>query len=73
MAHYVGYGWACCWRDALAGCLSSVVLCISDLGEKFSGPEILEHVRLWLRIFGNTRISWEDSVNTRCEALVTHS
>ena len=73
MAHYVGYGWPCCWRDALAGCLGSVVSYISDLGEKFCGPEILEHVSLWLRIFGNTRISWEGSVNVRCEALLTHS
>jgi hypothetical protein len=46
---------------------------ISDLGEEFSGPEILVHVSLWLRIFGNKGISWEGSVNTRCEALVTHS
>ena len=31
---------------------------IPDLGEKFSGPEILVHVSLWLIIFGNTKISW---------------
>jgi hypothetical protein len=57
--------------------LSSVVSYIgeniSDLGEKFSGPEILAHVSLWLRIFENTRISLEGSVNTRSEALVTYS
>ena len=77
MAHYVGYGWACCWRDALASCLNSVVSYIgeniSDLGEKFSDPEILVHVSVWLRIFGNARISWYGSVNTRSKSLVTHS
>lgn len=66
-----------CWRDALAGCLSSLVSYIgeniSDLGEKFSGPEILVHVSSWLKIFGNTGINLEGSVNTRREALVTHS
>jgi len=63
MAHYVGYGWACCWRETVTGCLSSFVSYIGenicDLGGKFSGPEILAHLSLWLRIFGNTRISGE--------------
>jgi hypothetical protein len=31
---------------------------IPDLGGKFSGSEILVHVSLRLRIFGNTRIRW---------------